>query len=884
MRKKVTNSKSALGAVVAVFLILGLASGASAADYYWDNGGGDNLWSNSLNWNPDGVPGEPTPGSDWVLIETPGDGPTVNNQANNVYGFYIARGILNVVDGGSLSSKAAGFFAIGSGDTFEINVSGGLLGVNYNRWVGLKSFWLGSDHVQGAGGTATLNVSGGKVTTYDMFLHVGAEVDVGQGLGFINQTGGLIEIWSPPSSTQTLNNLHVECPSGAGISTVTLSGGELASRGFPAVGTNGLIVIDGGKLITRDIDGIDDTVAWAIGNGLITNTSSSTDPNDGTWKIAHVPQDEVRYFEDVITIQSPIPACETNVIPYKEQSTTVAINSTGNFVYTVKNEGINSVSYTVIESPDQPWLTLDKTSGGPIAGSADGQSGGTDTVTAIIDSSSMTPGNYTIDLVFTDNCAQPVSHTRTLNVTVVDCQLGVTPELTNPDAFADITVYSHCQQPQNHTFTVTNSLGAGDRNYTVQEVDAGGIPTDYAWLSLDKTSGGPLPPGSSDTVTVTITGTPNAPGTFDNADTAYLLFTPDCGDAVLRRIDRTDTHIGDFFGFKFTYKGDVNPLDADSCSSIPPEVLSDSASSCNFTLIGAEAGTVVTDINADPDYAAQNNKAFLIDQSTDPQGRNGYASNIINATPPAGYTGDNNHINSRIGTTTVARIKVVTNSAAEAVLWTRDNNNGSGNSPPPGGARVLWGGAGPDISNKVMDAVNGITTADLGLAKPDAYHIVRYIEGYGPYGQHTVKIWMDENPTPVLESSPSDFENENQNDAFCFGTFGTSSNSKVYFDWISFTDAGMYGPGEEDSCIGSLIPAFCPDPFADADGDNDVDQDDFAKFQMCFTGIGGTIVSGCACFDRDGDEDVDANDYTEFENCASGPDIPADPSCDDPTP
>ncbi|MHC4445198.1 MAG: hypothetical protein ACYTA5_21580, partial [Planctomycetota bacterium] len=131
-------------------------------------------------------------------------------------------------------------------------------------------------------------------------------------------------------------------------------------------------------------------------------------------------------------------------------------------------------------------------------------------------------------------------------------------------------------------------------------------------------------------------------------------------------------------------------------------------------------------------------------------------------------------------------------------------------------------------------------------------------------------------------------------DSFCFGTFGASASAEVWYDWISFTNQGMYAPGEEVDCIGSLIPEFftCSTPFADVDdtngdgepeGDGDVDQDDFAEFQACYTGDGIFALSDlCDCFDRDNDDDVDTADYGEFQKCASGPNIPVagDPDCD----
>ncbi len=85
-------------------------------------------------------------------------------------------------------------------------------------------------------------------------------------------------------------------------------------------------------------------------------------------------------------------------------------------------------------------------------------------------------------------------------------------------------------------------------------------------------------------------------------------------------------------------------------------------------------------------------------------------------------------------------------------------------------------------------------------------------------------------------------------------------------------------------------PVVIHDPFADADGDGDVDQTDFAAFQRCLSGPGGGVAEGCAAFDRPepglplGDNDVDAVDFTRFQECMSGPLIAAEPGCDDPPP
>jgi len=75
----------------------------------------------------------------------------------------------------------------------------------------------------------------------------------------------------------------------------------------------------------------------------------------------------------------------------------------------------------------------------------------------------------------------------------------------------------------------------------------------------------------------------------------------------------------------------------------------------------------------------------------------------------------------------------------------------------------------------------------------------------------------------------------------------------------------------------------CPDPFADADTDGDVDQKDFGLFQVCYSGSGNAYEEGCGCFDRDEtpDGDIDADDFAAFVACYSGPTVPANRACDD---
>lgn len=64
----------------------------------------------------------------------------------------------------------------------------------------------------------------------------------------------------------------------------------------------------------------------------------------------------------------------------------------------------------------------------------------------------------------------------------------------------------------------------------------------------------------------------------------------------------------------------------------------------------------------------------------------------------------------------------------------------------------------------------------------------------------------------------------------------------------------------------------CPIPYADADGDQDVDADDFAALQVCYSGTK-TATGKCLCFDRNGDKKIDQVDVAMFANCATGPGV-----------
>lgn len=78
--------------------------------------------------------------------------------------------------------------------------------------------------------------------------------------------------------------------------------------------------------------------------------------------------------------------------------------------------------------------------------------------------------------------------------------------------------------------------------------------------------------------------------------------------------------------------------------------------------------------------------------------------------------------------------------------------------------------------------------------------------------------------------------------------------------------------GRTDEAMISLFVADFAPGDCDGDDDGDVDLEDFAGFQLCFTGEGqGPAATGCEMFYGDPDDDVDLDDYTAFASGLTGP-------------
>ncbi|MBN1815035.1 MAG: hypothetical protein JXA14_24585 [Anaerolineae bacterium] len=107
-------------------------------------------------------------------------------------------------------------------------------------------------------------------------------------------------------------------------------------------------------------------------------------------------------------------------------------------------------------------------------------------------------------------------------------------------------------------------------------------------------------------------------------------------------------------------------------------------------------------------------------------------------------------------------------------------------------------------------------------------------------------------------------------------------------DWAVFAlkHRSHKAPAHAGLNLDNLILAVPCNPVRfDEDGDGDVDQADFASFQVCLTDMndpnGIYDPAACQCMDSDNDQDIDASDLLAFEACASAPGVPANPDCDD---
>ena len=531
--------------------------------------------------------------------------------------------------------------------------------------------------------------------------------------------------------------------------------------------------------------------------------------------------------EDGTTLIQSLVACSASVTPAGLQTATATLPGTpspSQIVYTIGNAGGAPVSYTVVEDIDLSWLSLDK-SNGTIG------VGGQDTVTATLNTNGLKAGSYRGYLRFTANCGtSPTVHVREVNLKVYDCGFDVTPACSIASAYR---LDYPSVLPAAQTLTVRNG-GPQAVGYQVAEVDQNGTATDYAWLSLNKATG-TAPANGIDSVIAAIQPVGLAAGSY----TAYLKFTSTSCSApeVTRAVQLVVMGLGQRMTFE--YDGNVDPLTA------------------GFILKSETPMPVAQgDIEVDPD--AIDGRVWRIQDVA------GAKTKYVTASSP--------FMSGGVGATILGRVRVRSSTAPSmGGLFIWDN--------PSISAEVHWGG--PSGRIKEPNRGHEIILTDPGRAN-DGFHIIRMTSFGTDDCNRVVRVYFDEDPTPVLEI-PNAVALASPLEGFGFGAGSTDGTYDIAFDWVAGTNAGAFAPGEEVAVIGRSLVATNSFKCADADGDGDVDQTDFAVLQRCFTGEGGYgfDVANCACYDRDRDSDVDRVDVEAFEKCFSGPNIPwiSTPEC-----
>jgi len=215
--------------------------------------------------------------------------------------------------------------------------------------------------------------------------------------------------------------------------------------------------------------------------------------------------------------------CDSLVSPIAPQSTNAMAGhpaSPGAIAYRIINQGAMPHAYNIMEVDaggmplDWPWLSLNKQE-------TTINSGWSDTVIASIDALMMPPGDYEAYLGFTDDCGSLIEAVRAIHLTVTpppECASSVSPvEVQTSSAYPGQEA-----DPSAIMYTITNG-GFLVHHYTVEAVDAGGLPTTYPYLDLSAAYK-VIAPFSSDRVFAELNTAGLLPGTY----TAYVKITDDC--------------------------------------------------------------------------------------------------------------------------------------------------------------------------------------------------------------------------------------------------------------------------------------------------------------------------------------------------------------------
>jgi hypothetical protein len=142
-----------------------------------------------------------------------------------------------------------------------------------------------------------------------------------------------------------------------------------------------------------------------------------------------------------------------------------------------------------------------------------------------------------------------------------------------------------------------------------------------------------------------------------------------------------------------------------------------------------------------------------------------------------------------------------------------------------------------------------------------AYSITDNVTGAGD--------WLSETPVSGTATTETDTI------AVHYSTSGLAQGT--YPATITISDPNSTNKTATIAVSLTVGPPVVPGDF---DGDGDVDQQDFGRFQACYSGDGYEQTDpACAKAKLDGDYDVDQLDFAIFAGCMSGPGVQGAPNC-----
>jgi hypothetical protein len=226
--------------LISFVLVLVLAGIATSAEFQWDKGGTDNLWSVPENWDPDGLP----TAADVARINTPGDANKCiidSSVAAECATVYVGTGGVGTcyldMTGGTLTSD--GHIRVGDpGDSNGIFImSGGTAtSTNGRLWVGMN-------------GTGTFIMRGGELNIYE-------KVEIGKnasGIGVVYIEGG----------TVTFSGSSCDLEIGKyGSGTIYMTGGVMNLEDYIKLGQEsgaGRLYLHGGIINAGNLRSVDQT-------------------------------------------------------------------------------------------------------------------------------------------------------------------------------------------------------------------------------------------------------------------------------------------------------------------------------------------------------------------------------------------------------------------------------------------------------------------------------------------------------------------------------------------------------------------------------------------------------------------------------------------------